>query len=134
MNERHDQENIKSRTINMKTLIKFALAVAIFVTTLAAQAGWVNGYYRSSGTYIAPYYRSDYSPLGRSSRLAVASHAYVYRNPYTAYPSVRVRGYLRSNGTYVAPCRRTPPNNTVTDNLTYRGFGTVRVPKSLTAW
>ena len=118
----------------MKALIKFALAVAILATTLTTQAGWVNGYYRSSGTYVAPHYRSDYAPVGGSSSLAVASHDYVYRNPYAAYPSVHVRGYFRSNGTYVDPYRRTPPNNTVTDNLSYRGFGTVRVPKSLTRW
>jgi hypothetical protein len=114
----------------MKALIKFVLAVAILATTFTANAGWVNGYYRSNGTYVAPYYRSDYAPLARSSSLPAASRDYVYRNPYAAYPSVRVQGYLRSNGTYVAPYRRTPPNNTVTDNLSYRGFGTVRVPKS----
>jgi hypothetical protein len=118
----------------MKSLIKIVFSMVIFSFALATQAGWVNGYYRSGGTYVAPHYRSNYAPAGRSSSLAIASHDYVYRNPYAAYPSVRVRGYFRSNGTYVAPYRRTPSNNTVTDNLSYRGFGTVRVPKSLTRW
>jgi len=130
MHGRHNQQKNKKNVKNMKTLIKFVLAVAILATTFAAQAGWVSGYYRSTGTYVAPYYRSDYAPLGKSSSLSVVSHDYVYRNPYAAYPTVHVRGYFRSNGTYVAPYRRTPPNNTVTDNLSYRAFGTVRMPKS----
>ena len=39
-------------------------------------------------------------------------------------------GHYRSNGPCVAPHVRTAPNATVTDNLSYRGYGTVRVPKS----
>jgi hypothetical protein len=35
----------------MKALIRFALAAAMLITTLTAQAGWVSGHYRSSGTY-----------------------------------------------------------------------------------
>ena len=45
-----------------------------------------------------------------------------------------MRGYYHSNGTYVAPHVRTAPNGTVTDNLSYRGYGTVRVPKSSYRW
>ena len=73
----------------MKTLTRFALAAMMLITTLTAQAGWVSGYYRSNGTYVAPYYRSDYGSVGRSSSY---SSGYVYRNPYAAYPSVHVRG------------------------------------------
>lgn len=109
----------------MKTLTKIALALGILGSTVAAQAGWMSGYYRSNGTYVAPYYRSDYGSIGRS-----ASFGYVYRNPYAAEPTVNVHGYFRSNGAYVAPHVRTAPNDTVTDNLSYRGFGTIRVPKS----
>ncbi len=108
----------------MKTLIKFILALTILTSGIAAQAGWVSGYFRSNGTYVAPHYRSDSGSLGLSS-----SSGYVYRNPYAAYPSVSVNGYYRSNGTYVAPYVRTPANNTMTDNLGYRGFGTIRVPR-----
>ena len=115
----------------MKTLIKFALAAVMLITTLTAQAGWVSGHYRSSGTYVAPYYRSDYGSVGRSYGY---SSGYVYRNPYATYPSVNVRGYYRSTGTYVAPHVRTAPNSTVTDNLSYRGYGTIRVPKSSYRW
>ncbi|MHB8522883.1 MAG: hypothetical protein ACYDH9_19275 [Limisphaerales bacterium] len=94
----------------------------------------MSGYNRSSGTYVAPHYRSDYGSLGGYSGYSSSSRDYVYRNPYAAYPSVSVSGHFRSNGTYVAPYRRTPANNTVADNLSYRGLGTIRVPKSSSAW
>ncbi len=110
----------------MKTLIKLALAAVIFCSTLAAQAGWVKGYTRRDGTYVSSHYRSSSSSLGGSSS---SSRNYVYRNPYAASPSVHVRGYYRSSGTYVAPHVRTAPNYTVKDNLSYRGYGTIRVPK-----
>jgi hypothetical protein len=109
----------------MKTLIKFVLAAVLLASTVVTQAGPVRGYYRSNGTYVAPHYRSDYGSMGSTS-----SSGYVYRNPYAAYPSVSVRGYYRSSGTYVAPYVRTPANNTVTDNLSYRGYGTFRVPRN----
>jgi len=110
----------------MKILTKLALAAAILCSAFISQAGQVSGYFRSNGTYVAPHYRSDPGTLGGSS----SSSSYVYRNPYAAAPSVSVRGYYRSTGTYVAPHVRTAPNGTVTDNLSYRGYGTVRVPKS----
>ena len=73
----------------MKALIRFALAAMMLITTLTAQAGWVSGHYRSSGTYVAPYYRSDSGSTGHSDG---SSSGYVYRNPYAAYPSVHVNG------------------------------------------
>ena len=80
--------------------------------------------------YVAPYYRSDYGSLGRSYGYSPSDNSgYVYRNPCAAYPSVHVRGYYRSSGTYVAPYVRTAPNWTVSDNLSYRGYGTIRVPR-----
>ena len=121
----------------MKTLTKIALALVLFATALASHAGeWVSGYTRTDGTYVSGYYRNtpapSYSttPSYRStpgySGSASSSRDYVYRNPYAATPSVSVRGSTRSNGTYVAPHVRTAPNHTVTDNLSYRGYGTVR--------
>jgi hypothetical protein len=115
----------------MKILTKLALAAALFATTLAAQAGWVSGYTRSNGTYVQPYYRSDSGSLGGFSS---SSRDFVYRNPYAAEPSVSVHGYYRSSGTYVAPHVRTAPNWTPTDNLSYRGYGTVRVPRNSYGW
>src|SRR6266404_3348964 len=43
---------------NMKTLSKLALAALFLTTTVAAQADWVSGHFRTSGTYVAPYYRT----------------------------------------------------------------------------
>src|SRR2546426_12693827 len=108
----------------MKALTKLALATLLLATAAAAPAQTVRGYFRSNGTYVAPHYRSDYGSLGGSS-----SYGYVYRNPYAAYPSVNVDGYYRSSGSYVWPHVRTSPNYTVTDNLGYRGYGTIRVPR-----
>ncbi len=109
----------------MKSLRLIALAALALTTAFAAEAGTVRGYTRSNGTYVAPHYRSSSGSFG-SSR----SSGYVYRNPYAATPSVRVGSYTRSSGTYVDPYVRTPANRTQTDNLNYRGYGTIRVPKS----
>ena len=102
----------------MKTLTKLVLAAVILCATFAAQAGsGRSGYSRSSYGYS-------------SSR----SSGYVYRNPYAAYPSVRVSGYDRTSGTTVLPYVRTPANSTTTDNLSYRGYGTVRTPRNTFGW
>ena len=143
----------------MKTLTKIALAIALFATAAASHAQWVNGYSRANGTYVSGHYRStpgysystspsysytpsypthrssssfgsSYTSPGRSSSgYSSSSRDYVYRNPYAASPYVNVRGYSRHDGTFVAPHVRTSPNDTVTDNLSYRGYGTIRVPK-----
>jgi opacity protein-like surface antigen len=110
----------------MKILKTIVLAAMMLTSALAAQAGPVSGHFRSNGTYVAPYHRSD---SGSARRSTGSSRGYVYRNPYAAYPSVHVRGYYRSTGTYVCPHVRTAPNHTVTDNLSYRGYGTIRVPR-----
>ena len=80
-------------------------------------------------------FRSDNRSLGAAySGHATSSRDYVYRNPYAAYPSVHVNGYTRADGTTVLPYYRTPPNNTLTDNLSYRGYGTIRVPRYSAGW
>ena len=109
----------------MKNLTKLALAAVILCAAFAAQAGPVRGHSRSNGSYVAPHYRSSSGSLG----VYFGSSSYVYRNPYAATPSVSVGSYNRSSGTYVAPHVRTSPNWTRTDNLNYRGYGTVRTPK-----
>jgi len=113
----------------MKTLKRLLFLAMMLAGVISAQADWVSGHFRSNGTYVAPYYRSGGGSAGVYSGYASPSRDYVYRNPYAAYPSVNVRGYYRSTGTYVAPYVRTPANNTVTDNLSYRGYGTIRVPR-----
>jgi len=106
----------------MKTFTRFVLTAALLLTAVATQASSVRGHVRSNGSYVAPHYRSGSGSLGGTTR-----SSYVYRNPYSAAPSVGVRGYPRSGGTLVDPHVRTPANHTVTDNLSYRGYGTVRV-------
>jgi len=118
----------------MKTFFKVILTAAFLCSTFAAQAGWVSGYYRSNGTCVAPYYHSDYGSLVGYSGYSSCSRDYVYRNPYAAYPSVHVNGYTRADGVTVLPYYRTLPNNILTDNLSYRGFGTIRVPRYSTGW
>jgi hypothetical protein len=106
----------------------------MFASTLVAQAGWVSGYTRSNGTYVAPHYRASSGSHGGYSGYSSSSSAYVYRNPYAATPSVSVSGYRRSDGVTVLPYYRTPANRTVTDNLGYRGNGTVRVLRNSYGW
>ena len=65
----------------MKTQTKLALAAILLTTTVAAHADWVNGYYRGSGTYVAPHYRTS-------------ANGSVYDNlSYRGYPSQQP-GYL----------------------------------------
>ena len=94
----------------MKTLATIILGIALFSAITSVQARGVRGF--SHG----------YSSPGRTS-------GYVYRNPYAAYPSVKVRSYIKADGAYVATHSRTPANWTVQDNLDYRGYGTFRVPR-----
>ena len=108
----------------MKSLRLLTLAAFAAATAVSAHAATGSGCFRSSGTYVAPLYRPSAGSLGSSP-----SSGYVYRNPYAATPSVSVGSYTKSSGTVVAPHVRTPANTTPTDNLNYRGFGTIRMPK-----
>lgn len=102
----------------MKTIAKLLLAATLLATTIAAEARGSRGSNSGSGS------RAHSSYCGGSSR-----SGYVYRNPYAAHPSVSVRGYSKNSGTFVPPHVHTPANDSTTDNLTYRGYGTIRVPR-----
>jgi hypothetical protein len=91
----------------MKTLTKLTLVATMLLIAVSANA---QSYYSGS------------------------SRDYVYRNPYAATPSVRVHDYFWHHGTYVPSHFRTSPNLTPTDNLNYRGNGTIRVPRGLSGW
>ena len=145
----HSKTAFNERNKTMKTLTKLALAAVILCSAFAAQAQVVRGHFRSNGTYVLPYYRTHANGIpydnlsyrgypsqqpGYVSPGGSSSHDYVYRNPYAASPSVSVRGYTRTDGTFVAPHYRTPPNHTLTDNLSYRGYGTIRVPRYSSGW
>ena len=67
----------------MKTLTKLALAAVLLTTTVAARADWVNGYYRSSGTHVAPYYRTPANGI--------------------PYDNLSYRGYPSQQPGYVSP-------------------------------
>ena len=67
----------------MKTLSKLALAALFLTTTVAAQADWVSGHFRSSGTYVAPYYRTPANG--------------------TPYDNLSYRGYPSQQPGYVSP-------------------------------
>ena len=104
----------KTTETTMKTLAIITVTVALITAATQAHSGGSRGY-SSRG----------YSPSLGSSR----SSSYVYRNAYAANPSVGVRSYTKSTGTFVAPHYRTPGNYTITDNLSYRGYGAVRLPR-----
>src|SRR5437879_1377821 len=67
----------------MKTLTNLALAAVILTTAVAAQAENVRGYFRSNGTYVAPYYRTPANG--------------------TPYDNLSYRGYPSQQPGYVSP-------------------------------
>ena len=92
----------------MKTLNKIAVLAAVLAAVLttaaAARAEWVGGYFRSSGAYVAPYYRTPANsiPYDNLSYHGYPSQQPGYVSPRTddfgavhtlpAYPST---GYVR---------------------------------------
>lgn len=54
-------------------------------------AGSVNGYYRSNGTYVQPYYRSDSNGTVRDN--------YGYKGNYNPYTGKTETNYYRHNST-----------------------------------
>ncbi len=67
----------------MKILNKLALAAVLLSSTLAAQADWVSGHFRSNGTYVAPYYRTPANG--------------------TPYDNLSYRGYPSQQPGYISP-------------------------------
>jgi len=102
----------------MKTIALIALTISFFSFNSNSQAGEVRGYFRSNGTYVQPHYRSSGS--------VSSGQVHHYQNPYAANPVVHVHSYRKTNGTVVMEHYRTPANSIRTDNLSYRGFGSIR--------
>lgn len=94
----------------MKQMFKILFA-AVLVMSLPqdANAGWVNGYYRSDGTYVQGHWRSD----SRSGNFGSGGIV----NP----SKQRVPGHFRRDGTYVRPHYRTSPNDRQRDNYSHWG-------------
>ena len=95
----------------MKALTKLALAAVLLATATAARADWVSGHYRSSGTYVAPHYRTPANA--------------------TPYDNLSYRGYPSQQPGYLAPHRHgstpvTPYNlsgtSTSYGNTTYHNY------------
>jgi hypothetical protein len=106
----------------MKTLSKFALAASILASTCAANAEWVNGYVRSSGTYVQPYYRTPANGV-RYDNLS-----------YRGYPSQQPNCVSRSNYGHDSRSNRpTSPHSYDNNNLdtTPRPYTGDCVPKPL---
>ena len=108
----------------MKILTKLILAAVLLATGLNVEARGGGGHSRGGSSGASGYRFTQ----GSSSHGARSN--YVYRNPYAADPSVKVRGYRKKDGTIVPPHVRTPANDTLKDNLSYRGYGTIRGPRS----
>jgi len=79
----------------MKTLTKLALVILTLTTAVAARADWVKGHFRSSGTYVSPYYRTP-------------ANGIVYDNlSYRGYPSQQL-GYVSPRSYGFDSSRRRP--------------------------
>ena len=97
----------------MKTLTKLALTAVLLTTAVAAQAQWVNGYTRSSGTYVTPYYRTP-------------ANGSVYDNlSYRGYPSQQP-GYVSPRSYGSGSCYTAPSTfsgtSTSYGNTTYHSY------------
>ena len=85
----------------MKTLTNIALALVLLATATAARADWVRGYYRSSGTYVAPHYRTPANS--------------------TPYDNLSYRGYPSQQPGYVSP-RSYSGTSSSYGNTTYHNY------------
>ena len=94
----------------MKKLTEIALIAAVLTTAAAARAEWVSGHFRSSGTYVAPYYRTpaNGSPYDNLSYRGYPSQQPGYISPRT-YDFGTVHTLPAYSGTsYVRPLSRNP--------------------------
>lgn len=77
---------------------KLILVTGLLITTVAASIKpvladeYVNGYYRSNGTYVQPYYRSSpngnpYDNYSTRGNVNPYTGAIGTQNPYPSYPS-----------------------------------------------
>ena len=78
--------------------MKLALATAIFLIATSASAEMVNGYLRSDGTYVAPYYRTPADGNPYNNLTPPPAHQAPH-NPST---------YAVPPSTYQAPAPRHP--------------------------
>ena len=85
----------------MKFIQTLLLSLALLIS-FSSIAGYVNGYYKSNGTYVQPYYRSD------SNSTVTDNYSYYGNtNPYTG--SVGTNKYYDSpSSDYYKPFTTSP--------------------------
>jgi len=74
----------------MKLLI---LVIAMLVSTIAIADTYVNGYYKSNGTYVQPHYRSD-PDSSVSNNWSTKGNV----NPYTGKAGTVIEQYQPNSG------------------------------------
>jgi hypothetical protein len=88
----------------MKLLLTLAFCIGLFLTIVTStSAYWVNGYYRSNGTYVNGYYRSRpnaYTFDNYSYKKPTYSNGYGYNNSYYSGSSYSYNWYTPSFSDY----------------------------------
>jgi hypothetical protein len=93
----------------MKTLTKIALLIVALSAAASAEAQMVRGYFRSNGTYVAPYYRTPANSIPFDN---LSYRGYPSQQP--GYVSPRIRAYgpeftpLPNNFGFSQPSFRSP--------------------------
>lgn len=129
-----------------RTFVLFACAF-LFGVSIYGQT-WVNGYYKSDGTYVQGHYKSNsngsvydnYSTKGNTNPYTLQQGT---KNPYNSslynsnsydrnsgssynssgnwYNDVKVNSYFKDNGTKVESHYRTYPDNSLYNNYSTQG-------------
>ncbi len=86
------RDSLQLKETNHETLTKITLAVALLATAANSHAEWVNGYFRSSGSYVNPHYRTpaNDTPYDNLSYRSYPSQQPGYVSPRT-YDSGTIR-------------------------------------------
>lgn len=122
---------------------KIIISMFFFVISLSLTMAqtWVNGYYKSDGTYVPGHFRSNsnnttldnYSTKGNVNPFTgergykdpfESSNSYrSFNNNYNLELNndVKVKSYFKDNGTQVESYYRTKPNNSLWDNYSTQG-------------
>jgi hypothetical protein len=110
----------KSNT--MKTLTKIALLIVALSAAASAEAQMVRGYFRSNGTYVAPYYRTPANSIPYDN---LSYRGYPSQQPGYVSPRKYSLGAAHSDFTALLPrssasdwgCVRTPRSSTLQDDF-----------------
>lgn len=69
--------------VTMISIVSLALTMVVTIFGATAYAGYVNGYYRSDGTYVRPHYRSNPDGVKWNNYGSPSSRQ---RRQYRSYP------------------------------------------------